>query len=181
LGTTPLGSTSVGFVGQVNAYAKISVQQISGSSSLVWTDSTDAVINFGTVQQGSSLVSAAIKVGNGASGVADALDVAFSGNAGAWNISGNTPLTGLNSGDFGTINLSFTPTVDGTYLGNLLIDGTGSNASGYRGSVDPINVSFSVTTVSAVPEPAEVGVIMGGVAFLGVIALRRKRTTAPAA
>jgi hypothetical protein len=152
LGTTVLGGQVITVTGTVNNYATTAVETIAGSGTLTGTGST-VHLNLGSAVAGGAALSENIGVLNGATGPADLL-------AGSFSLSGSTlfsntgigSFTGLTAGGADT-----SPTISlgtgtiGTFQETIVVYGTGSNASGYSGTLT--NETIIVAgTITAAPQ-----------------------------
>ena len=151
--------------GTVDNYATAAIVQSSGAGTLQQSG-TNYTLNLGTIAAGSTLATA-LAVENAATGLADLLSGSFvvAGSSSAFINSGFAPFSGLGAGAQDTGLDVAVPASDapGTYSETMTLYGTGSNSSGYSGTLLPETVTISAeviayATVSAVtPNPVNLG------------------------
>ena len=116
---------------------------------------------------------------NSATGPADVLGGSFdlSGASAGFALSGFDSFAGLIAGaSFDGMSVLFGDDAAGHFLATLVLQTTGSNASGYRGGLDDITVVLrGDVAVTAVPEPETYLLMLGG---LLIVARRLKRNAA---
>jgi hypothetical protein len=150
LGTTALTGETIGLTGTVNNYATATVETISGGASLTGTGNT-ITLNFGSLTKGSAAAKENIGILNSATGPADNL-------SGSFSLSGTT---GFVNGGFGAFageaagsadtspTITFTTGSLGVHTETIVIDATGSNASGYKGTLTPETLIVTGTITAA--------------------------------
>jgi hypothetical protein len=153
LGTTALAGETIALTGTVNNYATATVEAISGSGSLSGTGNT-LTLNFGSLTKGSAAAKENIGILNSASGPADNLSGSFSlsGTTGFTN-GGFAAFAGEAAGSADTTpNITFTTGALGVHTETIVIDATGSNASGYKGALtaETLIVTGTITAAAAV-------------------------------
>ena len=156
LGTTALAGQTVTLEGTVNNYATAAIETISGPGTLTGGGNTYA-LNLGSVTKGSAALTEDLGILNSATGPADNLSGTFI-VSGASEIghSGFSTFSGVAAGEADTspmLTLS-TGTV-GTFTETIYLEASGSNASGYSGTLahETLIVTGTVTAAGQV-EPA---------------------------
>jgi hypothetical protein len=157
LGTTVLGGQTIALTGTVNNYATATVEAISGKGSLSSAGET-FTLNFGTVKLKAAGIKENIGILNSATGPADSLSGSFalSGTTGFTN-TGFASFSGEGAGAADTAPTIVLNTATlGTFTETIVIDPTGSNASGYKGALAPetLIVTGTVSASGAVAAPA---------------------------
>lgn len=175
-----LGSSNVSLSGTVNNYASAAFAKSAGLGSFNFQNGS-WVLDFGSVQAGSSNVFATLGVRNTAAGPADVLNGDFSFGAGnGFGFTGFNLFTGIGAGSmFGNLGVLLNTTSVGLFSQTVSLDWFGSNASGYVGNTSTLQltVTGNVTNVApptTVPEPSTFVLMIGG---LAAVAYARKRRT----
>ena len=157
LGTVSLGSTAVAIAYDVDNYATASVVRIGGDGSLSSMNRDNHVytLNLGSTEQYSTALYADLEALNAAAGpVADQLDGSFTASGdGEYANSGLAGFSGISFGNADTapvITLN-TGTI-GTFTETIVLHPTGTNASGYSGTLAAETIDV-VGTITAVPPP----------------------------
>jgi hypothetical protein len=146
---TPLDVAPVVLTGTVDNYATAAITVVSGPGTLV-----NGTIELGVLHVGDPAPVVVLGALNAAAGTADLLSGAFAGNGGGFINNGTVAISGLGAGAVApgaTVTL-FTEQ-SGTFSETLTLAATGSNASGYSGTLAP----ETVTLVGTVFNPASVG------------------------
>ena len=167
---------TIALTAQVNNYANPDYNFVSGDGSLTGSGAT-YLLDFGTITDGSvASVSATIDFLNNVTGPADNLSGIFDDTgAGSFTLSGFNDFASLAAGDsLGNLSVSLDIASLGTgfFTGNIILDATGFNSSGFAQAFDPIVLTFR-GQVGAVPVPAAVWLFLSGV--LGLVAVGRRR------
>jgi hypothetical protein len=157
LGTVSLGTTSVAIAYNVDNYATAAIAQIGGDGSLTGGGSV-YTLNLGSTQQYSNALSAGLEALNAAAGpVADLLNGTFTASGDSqYANSGLDAFSGISFGNADTapaVTLN-TGTI-GTFTETIVLHGTGSNASGYAGTLaaETIDVIGTITAIPPAPPP----------------------------
>ncbi|HUB44321.1 MAG TPA: choice-of-anchor D domain-containing protein [Acetobacteraceae bacterium] len=155
LGTTSLGSRVIAVTGTVNNYATASFERIAGVGILT-QNGTTYTLNLGTVEVGATSVTADLGVLNAAAGPADLLagTMTVVGSSAFIN-SGFAAFSGLSAGQVDTsLAISLSAAKVGVFQETVTLDATGSNSSGYSGTLTP-----DVLTVvgAVVPQQTQIG------------------------
>ncbi|HTP73395.1 MAG TPA: choice-of-anchor D domain-containing protein, partial [Burkholderiaceae bacterium] len=171
-----LGSSTIALKGQVNNFAQAAFAKASGSPVLthngnVWT------LDFGSILQGAPDEAGGLDVLNAAAAPADALRGSFdvTGVGSEFLLAGFDPFNGLAAGDSVQ---GFLVTLDsanlGTFQDTIVLHSAGSNASGFDGALDDVELVLrgNVVQVGAVPEPGTWLLMMGG--LLAAAGVRRR-------
>ena len=149
-------TTTVQVEGTVDNYAVSQVEKLSGDGQLT-QNGTSYVLNLGTTTLDGSDLSADLGLLNAVVGPADILSATFSGPTGALEYvnSGFTGVSGIgaqSADDVGSVTL--TTAVAGTFTETLVVQPTGSNASGYSGALPTETVEITGTVVTPTPPTA---------------------------
>jgi T5SS/PEP-CTERM-associated repeat protein len=136
-------------IGTVDNYATAALEKVSGSGTFSNVGNA-YTLDLGTVAAGGT-ASVQLGVLNTASGTADALSGNFEvSGSGAFINSGTVAFSGLGAGladTAPTVSLSTNNT--GTFTETITLFGTGSNSSGYSGTLAPEELTVIGTVVSA--------------------------------
>lgn len=126
---------------------------------------TDWTVSFGTSHVNGPFTDTYTFVYSGLPGAAVGFFANVANSAGSINF-GGASLNGeaLNVVNSGWISGSYFENVPVSGILTLIITGTSANGASYAGTLD----------VSAVPEPATYGMLLGGLALVGMAARRRK-------
>ena len=177
-----LGSTSVNLLAQVNNYANLRFS--SGSSGLSDNGGSLFTLDFGTVTQGSSLLSATLRALNAITGPSDLADGDYCPtgqvcDTDSFMLAGLTDFMNLGAGQStGDLSISFDPTSLGLFQDDIVLGWFGHNASGYRGADAFLRLQIRALVVDAtsnVPEPGNLLLVFTGLMLLGASARRRAR------
>ncbi len=177
-----LGTTNILLEATVNNFANPIFLRTSGGGVLSG-EGTSYLLDFGTVAQGSGLLSALLGVQNDVAAPADLLDGNFAFNFGIlqdFGFSGFNPFTDLNALQiFAGLQVLFNPTSTGVFTDQvLLVDLLGHNASGFAGSLADIILDIHVEVTGGsepVPEPGTLLLLATGVLALGLYTARRRQ------
>ena len=172
-----LGAVNVGVMGQVNNFAQSDFIFGSGAGTFAQTGST-FVLDFGTLLQGSGILSSTLFAGNGALGPADLLDGMFQFlDSNDFGESGFNPLFNLGAQQFsGPLLLSFNTANLGNLSDTIQLHGVGHNASGYSAAVGDVTliVRGNVIPRTSVPEPGSFALVALGLLTLLYRGSRRR-------
>lgn len=172
-----LASRTIALTGQVNNFAEASLAK-SGAGTWSRVGNT-YTLDFGTLRLGSGDLAADLSVLNSAIGPADVLSGRFDlGGAGpGFALSGFDSFADLIAGaSFDGMSVVFSDDAAGHFLATLLLQTSGSNASGYSGDLADITVVLrGDVAVAAVPEPETYALLLAG---LLMVARRLRRTAA---
>jgi len=171
-----LPNETVALTAQVNNYANPDYNFVSGDGAL--TGGGDAfLLNFGTVVDGTvTSLSATLDLLNNVAAPADSLSGLFDGTgAGSFTLSGFNDFASLDAGvaisDL-IISLDVASLGIGFFSGDIILNATGFNSSGFTQAFSPITLSFQ-GQVSAVPVPPAVWLFLSGI--LGLVSVARRR------
>jgi hypothetical protein len=131
-----LGVSNVNIMLQVDNFAAASFMSLAGGT-LTQTGPHSYTLDLGSVMEGSSPLSATFGVKNSATGLADQLSGDFSDSgASGFNVTGLGAFSGLSAGQSDQ-NLQTTLSTGqaGNFSDTLTLHGSGSNASGYSGTL----------------------------------------------
>jgi len=143
-------ASPVALTGTVDNYAVAAITKVSGGASLTQSGQ-NYVLNLGSAYQGTSFGSVTLGVLNAAPGLADLLSGSFSvSGSSAFTNFGFGPFSGLAAGQSETAqSISLATTSSGTYTETITLSPTGSNASGYSGTLAPETVTVTGTVLNA--------------------------------
>jgi hypothetical protein len=167
----------VGLFAQVNNLAAGSITKAGGSGSFSG-GATSYVLDFGSLVQGSSSLSASLSLLNGAIGPADDLGGSFDLSGlvagGAFTVSGLGSFSGLVAGDsIEGLQFSFGSGTLGSFDSVIVLSSLSTNASDPAGlALGNIELHLQGTVV-AVPEPGTWVLMVGGLLLLARVARRR--------
>jgi len=174
-----LGSQSVVLMGQVNNFAQAAFGKSGGDGSFSGAG-TIYMLNFGSVVAGAAGLSAELEVLNTATSFADALRGSF--DLGSSSLTDNFTFAGFEAfadlaagSAYGGLTVNFASTFVGDFDQVIVLRSTGTNASGYEGSLGDIQLHLQ-GSVAAVPEPETYMLMAGG---LITIWLARRRSLRP--
>ena len=165
----------VNLTGTANNYAVSGFGQGSGSGSFSG-GSNAYTLDFGIVAMGASLMDSFF-AGNFAGGPADFLAGGYIVQSGSgFSLTGLNPFIGLGAGqDTGPISVTFLTGMAGHFSEVLDLRGTGSNNSGYSGSVADTLLTITGTVQASstqVPEPGTLALL--ATAAVALFGLRRR-------
>ncbi|MDA8248084.1 MAG: Ig-like domain-containing protein [Rhodospirillales bacterium] len=142
LSDVALSAGTVAMTGTVDNYATAAFQEGAGTGQL-GGGGTSWVLNLGTLLQSGGTDSVQIGALNAASGLADTMGGSYTVNAATgFTNTGFASFSGLGAGQADTA-----PTIDlstaqtGTFTETVVLDATGSNASGYSGTLTPTTLT----------------------------------------
>ncbi|WP_420382129.1 RHS repeat-associated core domain-containing protein [Novosphingobium sp.] len=160
-----IGTDAVAFSVQVDNYATADLRETSGGGTLTGSAAAGYTLDLGTIAQGSGPATVDLAALNAASGLADLLSGTFGVTANsAFTNSGLDSFSGLGAGQSdGALSASLSTANDGTFSETITLTGTGSNASGYSGSVAPVSLTIKGTVSSETP------VLVAGTVVTGAI------------
>jgi beta-glucanase (GH16 family) len=146
-GTTTLTPETITLTGTVDNYAVATVSQIGGSGSgSVSSAGSVTTINLGTIAPGGS-ATIDLAVQNSAAGPADLL-------SGGFTVHGATDFTNSGFGSFSMLSaggadeapsITLHGASSGVFTETIMLNATGSNASGYKGALVPQTLSVTGT------------------------------------
>jgi hypothetical protein len=145
LGTTVLSSDTITLTGTVDNYATATLAELSGAGTLTGIGN-NFTLALGSLQQGHSSLVANLEVLNVATGFADQLGGGFTiANAGsAFTDSGFSNFSSLSAGQADVLpSITLSGTSAGSFSETIIVVSTGSNASGYSGTL--ANSTLTVT------------------------------------
>ena len=171
-----LTSQNVALNAQVNNYAKAGLAKTGGAGSFSG-GAMSYTLNFGTLVQGMAGLSSLLAVQNLALGPADLLAGTFNlgtvGLSDNFSVSGFGGFAGIAAGDSsGGLNVNFGSGILGSFDKIIALSPVGSNASGYSGALDSVQLHL-VGNVVAVPEPGTYLLMFTGLLGLALAARRR--------
>jgi autotransporter-associated beta strand protein len=151
LADLPLLESNVALTGSVYNYAQIGLEVASGAATVTQTGADAFTLDLGAISAPTTID---LGVLNAAFGLSDALSGSFVlGDPGVFTNSGFGAFSGLGAQQADTSPaISIAPLPDGTYSETITIDGTGSNASGYSGTLAPVTLTV---TAKAAPVTSE--------------------------
>ena len=160
-----IGTDAVAFSVQVDTYATADLRETSGGGTLTGSAAAGYTLDLGTIAQGSGPATVDLAALNAASGLADLLSGTFGVTANsAFANSGLDSFSGLGAGQSdGALSVSLSTANDGTFSETITLTGTGSNASGYSGSVAPVSLTIKGTVSPETP------VLVAGTVVTGAI------------
>ena len=177
-----LGTSTVNLLAQVNNYANL--RFVSGSSGLSNDGGDLFTLDFGTVTQGSSLLSATLRALNAINGPSDLADGEYCPvgqvcDTDNFTLAGLTDFMDLDAGQStDDLSISFDPTSLGQFQDEIVLGWFGHNASGYRGANEFLRLQVRALVVDGtanVPEPGNLLLVFTGLMLLGASARRRAR------
>jgi hypothetical protein len=177
-----LGTSTVNLLAQVNNYANL--RFVSGSSGLSNNGGDLFTLDFGTVTQGSSLLSATLRALNAINGPSDLADGEYCPvgqvcDTDNFTLAGLTDFMDLDAGQStDDLSISFDPTSLGQFQDEIVLGWFGHNASGYRGANEFLRLQVRALVVDGtanVPEPGNLLLVFTGLMLLGASARRRAR------
>ena len=159
-----LGTRAITLTGQVNNFAEATLAKTGAGA---WTRVGNTyTLDFGTLRLGTGDLEADLSVLNSAFGQADVLGGSFdlSGAGPGFSLAGFGSFADLIAGaSFDGMSVLFSDDAAGHFLATLVLQTTGSNASGYSGSLDDITVVLrGDVAVAAVPEPETYLLMLAG-------------------
>ena len=166
-----LNEVDISLSGQVNNFANPVYDFVSGDGSFSGGGNS-FLLDFGTFNLGSSdMLSTTLAAGNDVLGLADLLDGLFDISAtGLFAASNFDAFFNLDSGEFINnliVGLDTSGLGLGLIEGNIVLNATEHNASGYSNDFDPITLTMRARIVDAsVPEPGSLILVL-----LGLMAL----------
>ncbi len=165
-----LAQVAVAVSGQVNNYATSAFVFGNGAGTFSQNGSI-YTLDFGTVFQGSGLLDTTLFAENGALGPADLLDGSFNFLDGMdFGESGFNPFTNLAAGQqTNALLLALNTASLGMISDDIVLDGTGHNASGYSAAVGDITLIVRANVIernNGVPEPGTLALLALAVLLL---------------
>ncbi|WP_337169445.1 choice-of-anchor D domain-containing protein [Gemmatimonas aurantiaca] len=168
-----LGSETVTFEGVVNNYANAAFTKTGGAGLLSFLNN-GFVLDFGSVQQGTTPLSTLLGVKNAVTGPADELNGAFDPlGLSVFAFSGFDAFSGLGAGlTFDGLGVLFDTNTLGSFSHTITLAWFGSNASGYQDELSNLQLTIRGTVtamppISEVPEPSTVVLLAIGLCVLG--------------
>lgn len=174
-----LGVGNVALAVQVNNFANPLFTQLSGAG-LLTGSGKNFFLDFGTVDLGATL-SASLGVLNDIFGPADVLGGSFDlPSSGPFSLTGFDSFTDIGAQElFGGLGVGFSALDTGLFESQLSLNAFGSNASGFFGTFDPIQLSLRAQvrdlSVAPIPLPAGVWLLLSALGGLAVMRRRTKR------
>jgi PEP-CTERM motif len=172
-----LGNATVALHGQVNNFAEASLTK-TGAGTLSRSGNT-YTLDFGTLSPGAGPQSTSLAVLNSAIGPADLLSGSFDlGGVGPrLTLAGFGSFANLVAGaSFGGLDVTFDDDAAGAFLATLVLQASGSNASGFEGRLDDTTVVIrGEVAVAAVPEPGTYALMISGLLVVASVARRRRQ------
>jgi hypothetical protein len=150
LASTSLGAEALAITGTVNNYATAHIEALSGPGTLTGSG-TNLTLNLGDITQSNTAATENLGIWNAATGLADLL-------SGSLTVSGSTAFSNAGLNNFGAIAAGGTDTAPeitlsastlGTFSETIILDATGSNASGYAGTLAAQTLRITGTIVAA--------------------------------
>lgn len=149
-----LATQTVPVTGQINNYAQAEYSLVNGAG-LFSGDGRSFSLNFGSVLPGTNQL-ASLALLNSALGYADTLGGSFDMTGSGFGFSGFTPFANLTAGNAKQLAVTFDTSgllAGNDYFADIIFHGTGSNSSGYAGSIGDYTLHLS-GSVAPVPVPA---------------------------
>ncbi len=174
LGQTSLPDGDVNVVAQVNNFAVASLLKQAGDGALTMTAANEYKLDLGTVPQNAAAPSATLGIKNDVSALLPADDLAgsFTVIAPDFLVSGDAPFAGVAAGaTYDKPIVTLATSTAGMFSGQLVLHPRSTNPSPYSQALPDITINLT-GEVTAVPEPAALGLMMLG---LTVIASGRRR------
>ena len=155
LGLTSLGTISVALSATVNNYATAALQAIVPTTARFSQSGATTTINLGTLQLGSAAATVSVAALNAAIGQADVLSGSFAiSTPTGFTNTGFADFSGLAAGQSDSAPVvTLTTAQAGTFTETVVLQATGSNASGFSAAVT--SQTLTVTGVVAPPCYAE--------------------------
>jgi hypothetical protein len=169
-----LPQETVAVTAQVNNFANPDYNFVSGDGGLMGGGSS-FLLDFGTVMEGTvASLSASLELLNDVPAPADSLSGIFD-DAGADNftLSGFDDFASLEAGDAISnliVSLDVASLGVGFFTGDVILDATGFNSSGFNQAFAPITLSFQARVV---PVPPAVWLFLSG--LVGMVSIARRR------
>ena len=151
--------------GTIDNYATAQVKQTGGAGTLT-QNGTLYTLNLGNVEQYGSVLLANLGVLNAASGTADNLNVTFAASGSSQFVNtGLTPFSFINAGSAETAQgIALNTGTVGVFSETVVVTPTGTNASGYSGTLAPETIAV-VGTVNTYAVP----ILSTGTVNLGAV------------
>ncbi len=156
----PLPSQTISMTGTVDNYASAALELLGGAGTLTGSGTSY------TLALGEVLSPEQVQLGvlNTASGPADVLNGLFSGGGGAdLDLSGLGEFSGIAAGQADTAEIGVSPNQGGAFTQTVVLDPTGSNASGYVGALPAITLTITgdvPTTDFVVTDEADLNTVI---------------------
>jgi hypothetical protein len=173
----PLGVMNIPIEAQINNFASVMLERLSGIGTLKQENPYAFLFDFGQLSIGSGLFEAQLGVRNDASAPADTLGGDFTLNAPDFILSGFLAFNGIEAGNLlSGLNIGFNANALGDYSGLITIRPFGYNSSGFNEALPEIALNLQAEVVSGepIPEPSTWILLVSGLGTLGWIRRMRK-------
>jgi fibronectin-binding autotransporter adhesin len=141
---------SIALKGNIDNYAAAAFKKSSGVGTFT-KQGANYLLNLGTVAQGSTAATTMLAAFNSATGLADKLAGSFTakGSTSIFTATGFTQFSGLGAGQAtGAMKISLSTTQYGTFTETITLTGTGSNSSGYSGTLASETLTITGTVLA---------------------------------
>jgi hypothetical protein len=149
----PIGTQTIQVNAEVDNFAQATWEETSGGGTFQQSGQ-NYTLDLGSVYQGASPITVGLAVVNSASGPADLLSGSFeSSNSGAFTLSSFNNFAGLAAGQSeSSPTVTFNTNAVGSFTETITLDPTGSNASGYSGTLAAETLTITGTVIPAIPD-----------------------------
>jgi hypothetical protein len=170
-----LGNSALTLQAQVNNYADPNFSKTSGTGSLSG-GGFDFLLDFGTLTEGSGMVSALLQLANDVSGPADLLDGAYSFALNEFLKTGFDAFSGLGAGDSQSgLRISLDTRSIGSFSDTIVLAAVGHNGSGYSADFKDIRLTVQARVEAGGSEVPEPGTLLLLTIAMAIIVLQRRR------
>ncbi|MQM29339.1 MAG: hypothetical protein CRU78_01825 [Candidatus Accumulibacter phosphatis] len=170
-----LGNSALTLQAQVNNYADPNFSKTSGTG-LLSGGGFDFLLDFGTLTEGSGMVSALLQLANDVSGPADLLDGAYSFALNEFLKTGFDAFSGLGAGDSQSgLRISLDTRSIGNFSDTIVLAAVGHNGSGYSADFKDIRLTVQARVEAGGSEVPEPGTLLLLTIAMAIIVLQRRR------
>ncbi|MCB1966371.1 MAG: choice-of-anchor D domain-containing protein, partial [Candidatus Accumulibacter sp.] len=170
-----LANASLALQAQVNNYVDPTFLKTSGAGVLSGTG-LNFMLDFGTLTQGSGMVSALLALANDASGPADLLDGAYALAVSDFLKSGFVDFTDLAAGQSqGGLQISLETLNVGNFSDTIVLSALGHNASGFSAAFGDVTLTVQARVQAGGGQIPEPGSLLLLTIALAIIVLQRRR------